>query len=104
MGTGSSRAPHLSHATGGLLGTASLYFISRTGGFCIGCAPKVSLLSLRRKYDCGVAEESSETVLSELSGCGMLRRQQELHFSAAARVGSGEDLLCRSPCPGSALL
>ena len=87
-----------------LLGTASPYFASKTGGFCIGCAPKVSLLSLRLKYNCRFVEESLETGLSELGGCVLPRQQPELRFSAAAqelestRTWSEEALVLAVPC------
>lgn len=64
-----------------LLGMASLYFVSRTGSFCICRAPEVSLLSLGLKYNRRFVEEGLETGLSELGGCVLLRPEQEPCFS-----------------------
>lgn len=86
------------------LGMASPYFGSKTGRFCISYTPEVALLSLRLKYNCRFMEQSLEMGLSEHSGCMLLRRQQELRFSAAAqelealRTWSEGALVLPEPC------
>lgn len=95
-------APQLSCASGSLLGTASLYLV-RQAAFVYAVPQKVSLLSPRWKCDCRVMEQGVETGLSELSGCGMSRQQQEPRFPAAAhelegaRTWSAEALVLAVP-------